>query len=176
MTLQQALEALDSRLWQEALGYIEPSDRLAFVEAYAPSFLSIGAYEPAAARAYIGHKTEQIALPAPEVIERIFRIGDRAKHTADLPPGDPITVYRGTSRAASYGREGTSWTLCRGLASWFAQNRGGSNPTVWKATIRRDEVLAYLADGGELEVICRRLTASEVFPLPAQVSPSETSE
>jgi hypothetical protein len=111
------------------------------------------------------------------VVERIFSVGDRAKHTADLPPGDPITVYRGTSSGSrGYGRDGTSWTLCAGLASWFAQNRGGSNPTVWTATVRRDEVLAYLADGGELEVICRPREITEVVLLPPQVPPSETDE
>ena len=64
---------------------------------------------------------------------------------------DSFTVYRGYSR---FDGAGMSWSLDRRVADWFAHRRPDwGQPRVITGVVRRDDVLALLAAGGEAEVL-----------------------
>lgn len=66
----------------------------------------------------------------------------------ELP--EKITVYRGTYLKAT--TKALSWTTDVNKARWFAR-RFGNNGKVYEAEIRKKDIFAYFADGGEKEVV-----------------------
>lgn len=66
--------------------------------------------------------------------------------------GDEITVYRGFCMPGA--EEGWSWTIDRERAEWFARrfaHRGEAQLAI--GTIRKADVVAYLTDRGEDEIV-----------------------
>jgi hypothetical protein len=65
---------------------------------------------------------------------------------------DSIEIYRGYS---GKGAAGTSWTLDRRIAVWFAHrdSRWNGEPIVIRGTVRREDVYAYCSAMGEAEII-----------------------
>ena len=71
----------------------------------------------------------------------------------DLPPGDPVTVYRGQRPVDLLG---IAWTLDRRVAEKFANGAGMRVATageVYQGRVPRQHVLAYLTARHEAEVI-----------------------
>lgn len=76
------------------------------------------------------------------------------KRLDDMPEGDPVTIYRGTSGIAT--RTDISWTTDITVAVWFANRyglRGGKIGNVYKGIIARDKIIAYTNCRNESEVI-----------------------
>lgn len=75
---------------------------------------------------------------------------------------DEIMIYRGISKRGSI--KALSWTLDMHKAEWFSQ-RFGKKSRVYRAKIRREDVLAYFAGRGEYEVVVdyRKLYAIEKY-------------
>ena len=74
----------------------------------------------------------------------------------DLP--DIVTVYRGCR--VQKAMKGMSWTMSEEKARWFAERlallsggKRGTGPMVYRAKIRREDVIGYLAGRDEEEVI-----------------------
>lgn len=63
---------------------------------------------------------------------------------------DEFVVYRGLMRNASY--KALSWTLSLKKAKWFA-NRFNHNGEVYMATCKKKDILAYIHEGGEEEIV-----------------------
>lgn len=66
---------------------------------------------------------------------------------------DEITIYRGCSWSS--GKEGISWTLDKKTADWFARRwlDSGERGYVWSAKISKKNIIAYINNRGEKEVI-----------------------
>lgn len=81
---------------------------------------------------------------------------------------ETLTVYRGYSR---YDGAGMSWTLDRRVADWFAHRRPDwGQPRVITGVVRREDVLALLASGGEAEVLVPDGLVSQQVHGPAVAS------
>ena len=68
-------------------------------------------------------------------------------HSDPLPEGEAFTVYRGVQEGGDF--RGVSWTLDLDVAREFAFrifNFTGVRGTVYKTTIRRPDVYAYVGD------------------------------
>ena len=65
--------------------------------------------------------------------------------------GEVLRVYRGVG---SRDYKGVSWTLDHGRAVWFAQRFPGSDPCVLHGHITKADVIAYLTDRQEDEILC----------------------
>lgn len=156
---EQAREAFDEG---DALGFIFSAERSLELDAVlhnARSLKERGIFESALLNAYTGCRVNTRLWPM-SVLEFLFNQADREKLLAagdPLPAGESFTVYRGVAgqgpsrRVRSY-----SWTLDFARAEWFACRFDYlPNPTVYQANIRREEVLAFINDQQEQEVICR---------------------
>lgn len=77
---------------------------------------------------------------------------------AGLPAGEEIVIYRGTSRDVL---GGYSWTTSVETAKFFA-NRYGYKGKIYKGTVRRGDILDYLAERGESEVLVNPKDISDV--------------
>lgn len=74
---------------------------------------------------------------------------DRAAYEA-LP--DEVEIWRGID--ASVGNpEGLSWSLSREKAEWFANRWKPADPAVYRAGVRKADILAVLLGRGEQEVV-----------------------
>jgi hypothetical protein len=73
------------------------------------------------------------------------------KHT---DPDGFVRIYRGTQSAWLYSKpRGFSWTLSRKTAEWFARRFNLPNPLLYTAQVHINNVLAYLKDREEEEII-----------------------
>ena len=61
-----------------------------------------------------------------------------------------VTIYRGVG-SEEY-RDGISWTLDREKAEWFA-TRFTEDGVVYSAKVKSNDILYYISDRGEKEVI-----------------------
>jgi hypothetical protein len=73
-----------------------------------------------------------------------------------LPDGDSFNVYRGVAGTGAKRRvRGYSWTGDVAIATMFAELRahryGLPNPAVFRATVRRQDILAYVNESGRNE-------------------------
>lgn len=116
-----------------------------------------------------------------KAILRLFR---KAGYVTDTPGHvftEPTVVYRGN--LGEDPRLGFSWTLDREQAAWFSTSplgpcgrylgldradSGKPKPTVWKATVEPEAILAYFTDREEDEVIVDpdKLTEFEIDHRP----------
>lgn len=74
---------------------------------------------------------------------------EEKKLLSELPNG--VSVYRGV-RSEDY-KYGMSWTLSLENAKWFAERYNTDTQIVYKAVIQKQDILAYLNDRNEEEVI-----------------------
>ena len=102
----------------------------------------------------------------------------------NLPAGDPVTIYRADSASdlffQRYPKAAPSWTINKNVAIWFAYRlvKGaldhGEEPryrplTLWKATIPRNKIIAYLTERGEYEVLQHNNAQHlEILPAPTK--------
>jgi len=84
-----------------------------------------------------------------------------------------LTIYRGLSAktksvAGKFIRNGFSWTLNQEKAAWFARRFDGyyGKPFVAEAKIQKDDIIAYLTDRSE----------DEILVLPRSVNPNSITE
>jgi hypothetical protein len=77
---------------------------------------------------------------------------------------DPLTVYRGASRRP--GSNAISWTVNRDRAAWFARRlrRIGKEARLWRANVAKSDVMAYIGERGESEVIVQVRQAFKETP------------
>jgi hypothetical protein len=133
--------------------------------------LERGIYEPALLTAYTGCRGNNRHWPT-TTLQRLFNLADRAKLRAagdPLPDGDRFTIYRGVSGSSYYRKvRSFSWTLDRERAEWFAHRfdvLGLADPAVYRAVVRREQVLAFFNGRQEQEIIgrpwrCERMPAA----------------
>lgn len=87
---------------------------------------------------------------------RYFRTADKAKvmeeeeYRAFCALPDEITVYRGVKPNGKI--KALSWTLNKDRAEWFA-NRFESDGCVYRAVIKKEDVLAYFSCRNEEEIV-----------------------
>ena len=91
--------------------------------------------------------------------------GEQQAH-ANLP--DETTVWRGTAYRDSI--QGLSWTTDRAKAEWFARRsldryRGKGPALLVTGTVRREDVFAVIFQRKENEVVCRKVTVTDVQEL-----------
>lgn len=78
--------------------------------------------------------------------------------------GDETTVWRGTPYRGSI--RGLSWTTNKQKALWFAQRfRGEGTPLLATGRVRRVDALATILRRNEHEVVCRKVTVTDVQEL-----------
>jgi hypothetical protein len=65
-----------------------------------------------------------------------------------FPEGDSYNLYRGVQGKSD--PHGVSWTTSLEVARWFATRMGG-NGTVYTATVKREDVYAYIHESGRGE-------------------------
>lgn len=75
---------------------------------------------------------------------------------------EELTIYRGSSDKK--GHEGLCWTLDKGMAEWFAKRFHGAG-YVFEATVKKDDIIAYLNNRNEKELIVdyKKLTEVKKF-------------
>lgn len=74
---------------------------------------------------------------------------EERKLLSELPDG--VLIYRGV-RSENY-KYGLSWTLDVNTAKWFASRFDTNTQIVYKAVIQKEDILAYISDRGEKEII-----------------------
>ena len=141
---------------------IEERDRLPFVWQNLRALRDVGILEAAFVEAYnemdaaMGHSHYQLADHIVMYCDR-----DRLRVLGDtLPDQDRFRIYRGvgSTRIRNIWRR-MSWTLDKGVASWFAQQYracgGGSevSPAVFTAEVNVGDILLYYRGRGEEEVL-----------------------
>lgn len=80
------------------------------------------------------------------------------KLLASLP--QTVHIYRGISRGGS--PRGISWTTSRSIAEWFANRFADDDCQVYEADVDVKDVIAYLAERSEKEVIVDPSTLKNV--------------
>jgi hypothetical protein len=155
---EQASKALQSGDALEFVRSAQPLDTLWSVFDNMDALKQAGVYEAALIQGYTLPAT---AGDVPDsLIELLFGRADRERLLLagnPLPPGEHFTIYRGVSGFSPNRRNrGWSWSLSKETAEWFA-NRFGffGDPAVYQAEIDRREVLAYVNDRQEQEILCR---------------------
>lgn len=81
------------------------------------------------------------------------------KYFNNLP--DNVTIYRGTYKRESMKK--LSWTLDFETAEWFANRFETGEPIVFKTTIPKNQILAYINDRNEQEVIVHPKTLEVLY-------------
>ena len=96
-------------------------------------------------------------LYASGVFDRLWlcKSDGQKRHTAramrELP--EMLTVYRGEGSESTDYREAFSWTLDINKAYFFASWRGGEKARIVKAQVRKADVVEYLTDRNESEIL-----------------------
>jgi hypothetical protein len=98
---------------------------------------------------------------SPSVLKFLFDYADKQKlrDAGETIPNQPIfQIYRGIAGDKHRRPSGYSWTLSLDVACWFATRFDLPKPSVLVSEILRDDILAYVGDRGEGELICRPTT------------------
>ena len=94
-----------------------------------------------------------------DILEKCFRVRQlssewkqRMQELSKLKknPDGTVTVYRGEGSRST--KDGMSWTLTRKIAKFFANRFGQSGKVVTKK-VKPEEIMDYLQDRGEAEVL-----------------------
>jgi len=77
---------------------------------------------------------------------------------------DEFTIWRGGSGDLAYLLSGFSWTRDRDIACWFAMRFAGIHPPprLYRATVKREQVLAHLTGREEDEILIEPFSVSVV--------------
>ncbi|GAA0082862.1 hypothetical protein [Clostridium sp. CTA-6] len=84
-----------------------------------------------------------------EFLEEIFEYNKADKNWFD---DDIIAIYRGEGSLSTHYNKAYSWTVNIDVARWFAE-RFNKNGKVYKGYIRQQDILDYLGDRNEKEVL-----------------------
>lgn len=68
---------------------------------------------------------------------------------------DVLTIYRGQTKVGTPVEKAHSWTLDRNIANFFATRRGKDKAEIITATVNKKDVIEYISDRGEKEVLVR---------------------
>lgn len=68
---------------------------------------------------------------------------------------DVLTIYRGQTKVGTPVEKAHSWTLDRNVANFFATRRGQDKAEIITATVNKKDVIEYISDRGEAEVLVR---------------------
>lgn len=68
---------------------------------------------------------------------------------------DVLTIYRGQTKVGTPVEKAHSWTLDRNVANFFATRRGKDKAEIITATVSKKDVVEYISDRGEKEVLVR---------------------
>ena len=68
---------------------------------------------------------------------------------------DVLTIYRGQTKVGTPVDKAHSWTLDRNVANFFATRRGHDKAEIITATVSKKDVVEYISDRGEAEVLVR---------------------
>lgn len=103
---------------------------------------------------WVWRDSEGSSYVAAEMLELLELTGfltdaERLPVELTVPTDGRVEVWRGATYAF---RRGISWTLDRERAAWFAR-RFNEGAVVWRATVRREAILAYFNGRSEHEVI-----------------------
>jgi hypothetical protein len=120
------------------------------------AFQSKGIFEKALLHSYAATNANnhQVAIGD---LQSMFRRCDRDKLLGagdQLPDGKEFTVYRGVSgtgrsrRVRSY-----SWTLDHERAKWFSERFSLPDQAVYRAQVKREQILCFIQERKESEVI-----------------------
>ena len=88
--------------------------------------------------------------------------GDEIQRISDLP--DNITIYRGVNDITNHPVNGLSWTLDINTANWFANRftkMEKCTASVYKATIKKEDILSYFDEEKEVVVDYKKLEKVE---------------
>lgn len=118
-----------------------------------------GLYEKALLQAITGTRTNLHDWPV-STIAYLFRAADPARLRAagdPMPGSGPFTVFRGVAGVGRARRvRGFCWTLDMEQARWFARRGaalGLAAPAVWSGLIAEPNILAYVNDRQEQEIL-----------------------
>ena len=68
---------------------------------------------------------------------------------------DVLTIYRGQTKVGTPIEKAHSWTLDRNVANFFATRRGQDKAEIVTATVNKSDVIEFISDRGEKEVLVR---------------------
>ena len=68
---------------------------------------------------------------------------------------DVLTIYRGQTKVGTPIEKAHSWTLDRNIANFFATRRGKDKAEIITATVNKKDVIEYISERGEKEVLVR---------------------
>ncbi|HCL4447207.1 TPA: hypothetical protein N2D16_002812 [Clostridium botulinum] len=84
-----------------------------------------------------------------DFLEEVFEYNKADKNWFDK---DIVTIYRGEGELSTPYTEAYSWTVDIDVARWFAE-RFNKNGKVYKGYIRQEDILDYMGDRNEKEVL-----------------------
>lgn len=68
---------------------------------------------------------------------------------------DVLTIYRGQTKVGTPVDKAHSWTLDRNIANFFATRRGKDKAEIITATVNKEDIIEYISERGETEVLVR---------------------
>lgn len=85
------------------------------------------------------------------------KTGAQKKKTESALSGMPdvLTIYRGQTKVGTPVEKAHSWTLDRNVANFFATRRGKDKAQIITATVNKKDVIEYISDRGEKEILVR---------------------
>ena len=92
------------------------------------------------------------------ILQILFNRADTQKLRAagdTIPDQACFQIYRGIAGRRDRRPRGYAWTLSRDVACWYASRFSLANPCVISAEVSNEDVLAYVNDRDEQEVVCR---------------------
>lgn len=134
--------------------------QLALVADNSPMLRKRGIYEECLLWAFTGTRWNSHKWSL-SVLQFLFDYADKQvlRDAGDTIPNQPVLqIYRGIAGDKHRRPSGYSWTLSLDVACWFAARFDLPKPSVLAAKVMRDEILAFVSDRGEDEVICRPAT------------------
>ena len=97
-----------------------------------------------------------------EILEDVF--SNKPKNRRAPIEDEVLTIYRGEGEKSTPINKALSWTTCINVALFFA-NRFDSNGKVYRAKIRKENILAYITHRGEEEVVAMPESVFEIEDL-----------
>jgi hypothetical protein len=170
--IQQAVQAFeDGDVWQFMMSTGSRSSGLALVADNFPMLKKRGIYEECLLWAFTDVRTS-FHKWSPSVMDFLFGYADKQvlRDAGDAIPNQPVLqIYRGIAGDKYRRPNGYAWTLSLDVACWFATRFELPKPSVLVTQVDRAEVLAFVSDRNEEEVICRpakkrtmKLTLAEI--------------
>lgn len=141
--LQTKINSVDSA--ESVFVFLRPQYRLTLFK-YTNQYMSSKDFEEVLLFSWImvEHPLKDINVTKSEMLKWFSKLG----YVSDL--SGVVTIYRGVG-SEKY-RDGISWTLDREKAEWFA-TRFTEDGVVYSAKVKSNDILYYISDRGEKEVI-----------------------